>query len=64
MHEIVASAISVPAHIRQAEEMANRGRKLWKDEPGDKAKSGQEMDIIFDDASNSLNPPMETRYWA
>jgi eukaryotic translation initiation factor 2C len=62
MHEIVDSAISVPHTLRSAEQMANRGSKLWH------SKSQQlihpQQEDIYSHATTALNPQIASRYWA
>uniref|UniRef100_A0A914Q7L1 Piwi domain-containing protein n=1 Tax=Panagrolaimus davidi TaxID=227884 RepID=A0A914Q7L1_9BILA len=62
MHEIVDSAISVPHTLRSAEQMANRGSKLWHSK--NKQLDYSEADQVYSRATTALNPEIATRYWA
>uniref|UniRef100_A0A914YB47 Piwi domain-containing protein n=1 Tax=Panagrolaimus superbus TaxID=310955 RepID=A0A914YB47_9BILA len=62
MHEIVNSPISVPHTLRSAEQMANRGTKLWHSKSHEFPPLAPEE--LYAHATNALNPLIETRYWA
>uniref|UniRef100_A0AC34FE23 Uncharacterized protein n=1 Tax=Panagrolaimus sp. ES5 TaxID=591445 RepID=A0AC34FE23_9BILA len=63
MHEIVPSAISVPAPLRSAEQMATRGRNIWHSKRDDLNHELQEGEL-FVHGTEELNPPFPSRYWA
>jgi hypothetical protein len=62
MHEIVDSAISVPHTLRSAEQMANRGSKLWLSK--NKQLDYSDEDQVYSRATTALNPQIPSRYWA
>uniref|UniRef100_A0A914YL23 Piwi domain-containing protein n=1 Tax=Panagrolaimus superbus TaxID=310955 RepID=A0A914YL23_9BILA len=63
MHEIVPSAISVPAPLRSAEQMATRGKNIWHAKRADLVQP-LVGDELFAYGTEVLNPPLPTRYWA
>uniref|UniRef100_A0A914QP64 Uncharacterized protein n=1 Tax=Panagrolaimus davidi TaxID=227884 RepID=A0A914QP64_9BILA len=62
MDETVNSAISVPHTIQSAEQLANRGSKLWHSK--NKQLDYSEEDKIYSRATTALNPQIASRYWA
>uniref|UniRef100_A0A914P556 Piwi domain-containing protein n=1 Tax=Panagrolaimus davidi TaxID=227884 RepID=A0A914P556_9BILA len=60
MHEMVDSSISVPHTLRSAEQMANRGSKLWHSE--NKQLDYSEEDKVYSRATTALNPQIPSRY--
>lgn len=63
MHEIVNSPISVPHTLRSAEQMANRGTKLWHSKAHE-LDFPEKLEEMYPYATNALNPEIPTRYWA
>uniref|UniRef100_A0AC35GCP9 Uncharacterized protein n=1 Tax=Panagrolaimus sp. PS1159 TaxID=55785 RepID=A0AC35GCP9_9BILA len=62
LHEIVDSSISVPHTLRSAEQMANRGSKLWHSK--NKQLDYSEEDKVYSRATTALIPQIPSRYWA